>query len=348
MNRPQIYIDELAVFPVVKNTSFEEVMEILLKGQFVLIEDYYSTGLSLLNTLKKKFKNLNKDDFNLSRKERRNFRELSHKVLLEVENHRLSVKKAPDIPWFKKLYPEEDYFVISFPDVQALNSSWQWYKNGIEIPGLLHKIHPWYGVYFPTRFEHIELFNDWLDNFGEEKKSACDIGAGCGILSFLLEKNGYKKILATDINPNAIKNMEQELEKYQYKNIKVKQGDFFAKEDEKFDLIVFNPPWLPEPASNAHLDMAVYYSKDLFPEFFKQAEGRLKPNARLVLMFSNLIKLTHPDQPHPIEDELNKNKRFVLDMLLQKSVSKGSKRTLRNTSRRAEEQVELWVLKTKT
>lgn len=139
---PTIYKDELAVFPIDKSTRFDEAFDILSKGNYVLVEDLYSTGLQLLNDLKKRFRNLEKADFKASRKDRTNFRTLSHRILLEVENHRLVVRKAPDIPWLQKLYPDDEYFAISFPDIQALNSSWQWYKNGINIPGLSHKIHP--------------------------------------------------------------------------------------------------------------------------------------------------------------------------------------------------------------
>lgn len=348
LNKPQIFTAELAVFPVDKSTAFKDVFEIISEGNFVLIEDLYSTGLQLMNTLKKRFSNLEKSNFKQSRKERGGYRELSHRILVEVENHQLLLKKAPDIPWLKKLYSEEEYFAISFPDAQALNSSWQWYKNGIAIPGLSHKIHPWYGVYFPTRFEHIELFNNWLNEYGGDKKRAYDIGSGSGILSFLLEKSGFKKVWATDINPNAIKSMEEEINKHHYKKIEFKLGKLFADENSKADLIVFNPPWLPEPTKNNHLDAAVYYSEELFSEFFQQSKERLYADGKLVLLFSNLVNLTHPDETHPIEEELKNNKRFELDKLLKKQVSKASQKTKRYGSRRSQEMVELWILKLKS
>jgi len=346
--KPQIYTQELAVFPVDKHTSFEDVFDVISDGNFILVEDLYSTGLQLLNDLKRKFRNLEKLDFKASRKERIDFRLLSHLFLLEVENHHLMVKKAPDIPWLKKFYPDDEYFAISFPDVQALNSSWQWYKNGINIPGLSHKIHPWYGVYFPTRFEHIELFSEYLSNYSGTKNMAYDIGSGSGILSFLLETYNFERTLATDINPNAIMSMDEDIKRNRYEKIKIKRGDFFAGENEQAEMIVFNPPWLPEPIKNSYIDQAVYYSDDLFSEFFEQASKRLKPNGKLAILFSNLIKLTHPNHPHPIEEEINTHKRFKLVKLLQKKVAKGSQKTKRNTSRRDFELAELWILQLNT
>lgn len=179
-------------------------------------------------------------------------------------------------------------------------------------------------MYFPTRFEHIELFYEWLKGSDGEKNKAYDIGSGSGVLSFLLEKQGFDKVYATDINPNAILSLIEEINKNKYSNIVVKQGNLFANIREKADLIVFNPPWLPEPTKNAHLDQAVYHSNDLFDDFFNEAKKRLNAEGKLVLLFSNLIKLTHPDCPHPIEEELNKNKRFKLESLLQKEVAKSS------------------------
>lgn len=112
--------------------------------------------------------------------------------------------------------------------------------------------------------------------------------------------------------------MEESIHKHSYKNIELMEGDLFAQKDELADLIVFNPPWLPEKRQNSPLDAAVYYGEDLFPNFFEQAKKRLDTNGRLVLLFSNLLHLTHADHPHPIESELQKNKRFLLDQLLKR------------------------------
>jgi SAM-dependent methyltransferase len=342
--KPQIYTEELAVFPIDKNTLWKEVWTVLEEGHFVIIEDYYSTGLQLMNDLKKQFRQLEQKDFKQSRNARAAFREVSHRVLLEVDDHRLLVRKAPEIPWLEKLYREEEYFAISFPDVQALNSSWQWYSKGLNIPGLSHLIHPWYGVYFPTRFEHIELFNEFLQQLAEPVKSAYDIGCGSGILSFLMKQRGIEKIMGTDLNPNAILSMNEDIKRNNYNMIEVRQGDLFADFIDEADMVVFNPPWLPEKQKNASIDQAVYYSEDLFPRFFQEAENKLNPHGKLVLLFSNLVKLTHPDDAHPIEEELEKNTRFKLNRLLQRKVASGSRKTNRNTSRRVNEKVELWIL----
>ncbi|MEP1488725.1 MAG: hypothetical protein ABJK28_09885 [Algibacter sp.] len=103
----------------------------------------------------------------------------------------MTVKKSPFIGWLEKLYPEITDFLLPFPHVQGLNSAWQWYQNGISIPVLRNKIHPYYGTYFPTRFDHLILFDNWLNRYNGPKKSAIEVGIGSGVLSFQMIKHGF-------------------------------------------------------------------------------------------------------------------------------------------------------------
>ncbi len=99
------------------------------------------------------------------REYRSEYRKLSNLILIEIVDHKLKVKKSPSIGWLEKLYPETSDFLLPFPQVQGLNSAWQWYQNGISIPVLRNKVHPYYGTYFPTRFDHLKLFDNWLKRY---------------------------------------------------------------------------------------------------------------------------------------------------------------------------------------
>lgn len=342
--RPPIIQGEIEVFPFRKNDDIQEAIEVLSEGHYVLILDFYSTGLALLNELKRQLKHMPPSQFQEERNTRSKFRELSHRILLEVSHHRLRVKKAPQVGWLKVLYLELDEFALSFPEVQGLNSSWQWYEKGLQVPVLKEKIHPWFGTYFPTRFEHLELFEDYLKHYKGSKETAFDVGVGSGILSLQMQKHGFKNVTASDNNPNAIIGMKEELNRKQIANIKLLYGDFFVDSQELQDLIVFNPPWLPATGNIENLDSAIYYDDSLFSEFFKQASQNIKPNGRVVLVFSNLAQITHLDSNHPIEEELAHGNRFKKVALLKKSVAKASTKTKRDLTRRSSEWVELWVL----
>jgi release factor glutamine methyltransferase len=75
-------------------------------------------------------------------------------------------------------------------------------------------------------------------------KRALEIGTGSGILSILLSDR-IEKIVAVDINPKAIKYAKKTAKKDGVKNIRFIESDLFENVKGKFDLIFFNPPYLP-------------------------------------------------------------------------------------------------------
>ncbi len=346
-DRPTPIVTDIEVYPFRKNSDQAAAITAIMNGHYVLIEDFYSSGLIILNRLKKQIVHNNSDhSFKNQRESRSIFRKLSHQILLEVENHKLMVKKAPEIGWLKILYPELVEFLLPFPQVQGLNSSWQWYEKGITIPVLDTKIHPYFGTYFPTRFEHLQLFDKWLSAYDREKESAIDIGVGCGVLTLQMLKHGFNQVCSTDNNPNAIIGLNK---KFFNKNLASKinlfHGDLFADCNSKTELIVFNPPWIPASHNLESLDTAIYYDDDLFPRFFAEAKKYLKPEGRIVLLFSNLAEITKSSITHPVETELKKGGRFKKELFWTKKVKAASKKTKRNQNWRNEELVELWVLK---
>lgn len=330
-----------------QKTDTQETIEALLLGNHILIEGFYSNGLNLLNNLQAylKIKHPNQG-FQEQRAFRLEYQQLSNLVLIEVNDHQLMVKKAPLIGWLAKLYPESTAFLLPFPQIQGLNSAWQWYVNGVKIPVLRNKLHPYYGVYFPTRFEHLQLFDNWLKHYKGAKKSAIDVGIGSGILSLQLMNYGFQKSFGTDMNPNAIIGLQESMKGTKLAlKIELAYGHLFATWDKQTELIVFNPPWLPASHDLNRLDEAIYYNDQLFPEFFEEAKKRLLPEGRIVLLFSNLGQITKVTTAHPIVDELQNESRFVLDKCFKKSVKSASSKTKRNQHWRGEEEVELWVLK---
>jgi len=321
-------------------------IDALINGEYVLVFDFYSTGLLVLKALKQYLETLHKQNtFSQQREFRAEYNTLSNRLLVSVSNHQLKVKKSPEIGWFNQLYPDLTEYLLPFPKVQGLNSAWQWYKKGVNIPGLIKTIHPFYDTYFPTRFEHLELFNDWLVKATISKQTAYDIGVGSGALTFKLLQDGFSKIICTDTNPNAIIGMEKGLNNNSA--VDLHYGSLFAHCDTLADLIVFNPPWIPIKQDVKGIDKAIFYDDKLFPDFFEQASKRLKPDGRLILIFSNLAEVTNVTTENPIHLELLNNSRFEKDVLLTKSVSKASSKTKRNQNWRNDELVQLWVLKLK-
>jgi 16S rRNA G966 N2-methylase RsmD len=346
-DRPEPIISDIDVVPFKRRMDPQVAIDALVDGYYVLVDDYYSSGIFVLHELKKYLTNNTSDKSYREQHDSRSvFRELSHKLLLEIRNNKIAIKKAPEIGWLKILYPELNEFLLPFPQIQGLNSSWQWYQKGISIPVLKRKIHPWFGTYFPTRFEHLELFDSWLKDYKGDKKSAIDIGTGSGVLSFQLAKHGFEKVYGTDSNPNAIIGLKEDLRVNNLQSkIELFHGDLFANCSTKTELIVFNPPWIPAFHNIDGIDKAIYYEPNLFTRFFAEAKKHLNENGRIVLLFSNLAQITKVGELHPIEAELSVNNQFKKELFIQKKVAPASKNSRRDQHWRSSERVELWVLK---
>jgi release factor glutamine methyltransferase len=81
----------------------------------------------------------------------------------------------------------------------------------------------------------------------EEKEVVLDLGTGCGVLAVLAAKKA-KKVVATDINPYAIKCAKKNAKMNGVEEkIEFRLGDIFQpiKPNETFSLILFNVPYLP-------------------------------------------------------------------------------------------------------
>ena len=349
-DRPDIITTPIEAISFYRKMDTAETVDEMLEGKYVLVEEFYSNGLQVLNELKKNLLHKYTDkSFQGQRDYRAAFREASHRLLLKVKDNQLLVKKSPDFGWLELLYPDVSEFYVSFPGVQGMNSSWQWYKKGLEVKTLDLTIHPYYGTYFPTRFDHLKLFDKWLKRYDGAKTNAIDIGVGSGVLSFQLIQNGFEHIYASDTNKNAIIGVSKEIKRLGYESkITLHHGDLFEDCDVKADLIVFNPPWLfAKHTLEEGIDKAMYYEEDLFPRFFEQALEHLTPEGKVILIFSNLAQVVDEESTHPIIEELQKNNRFRKELHLRRDVRASSRRTKRRDSRDTEK-VELWVLAPKT
>ncbi|MEM3356797.1 MAG: 50S ribosomal protein L11 methyltransferase, partial [Candidatus Bathyarchaeia archaeon] len=85
----------------------------------------------------------------------------------------------------------------------------------------------------------------------QEGERVLDMGTGCGILGIVASKRAHE-VIAVDVNPYAVR-----CAKYNSKvndvlsKIATVQGDLFTwlSENAKFDVILFNAPYLPEDGS---------------------------------------------------------------------------------------------------
>jgi release factor glutamine methyltransferase len=78
-----------------------------------------------------------------------------------------------------------------------------------------------------------------------------DIGTGCGNLALCLAKiNPHWKITATDISQKALKIVKKNAIVHQVKNLKIVRSNLFNNLNDKYNIIITNPPYLSEKGYN--------------------------------------------------------------------------------------------------
>ena len=314
----------------------------LRAGEELLVSDHYITGVKILDQLESLLQPPARDaSYQVRQASQRTRRTASLRLLAPIVRHRLALKGARPIGFLAELYPELSSFFLPFVQAQELHGAWKRYREGVRLSVLGHRVHPFYGTYFPTRTSQLELFGTWLSQYQGPRARAVDVGTGCGVLALMLCKAGFERVLATDSNPNAVESVARELRRFPAAPpIDLLQGDLFCQDSAPADLVVFNPPWMQKKADGLH-DSALYFEDGLFERFFEQAWARIHDTGRIVLVFSNVIQLVQPDLPHPILAELERG-RLRLVRKLHRKVKPAPTET--GQRRRTRERVEVWEL----
>jgi release factor glutamine methyltransferase len=125
-----------------------------------------------------------------------------------------------------------------------------------------------------------------------------DMGTGSGILGILAAKNAIE-VLSVDVNPHAIRCAKQNArQNHTQGNMNFVQGDLFAplNEIEKFDLILFNAPYLPSEAGEEDTWLGRAWAggatgRQIIDRFISLAPAHLKVNGMILLMQSNLANV---------------------------------------------------------
>jgi release factor glutamine methyltransferase len=147
-----------------------------------------------------------------------------------------------------------------------------------------------YSVYYPA--EDSILLASALDENLSGKK-ALDVGCGSGFLSILMAKRGAA-VSATDIDSDAVMAAEKNAER-NHAPIKLVMADLFPPGKEKFDLIVFNPPYLPEDAEEhikyikkKHQIHGGTTGRETIKRFLRAAHQRIKRKGKILFVASSL------------------------------------------------------------
>ncbi len=121
-----------------------------------------------------------------------------------------------------------------------------------------------------------------------------EIGCGSGeVLIRLYKRFPEIKFTGADISDKAL---DSARDKFQKKRVKIRliKSDLFSNISNKFDLIIFNPPYLPN--DKEFRDNCLHggpKGNETSIKFLKQAVNHLKNHGRIILLTSSL---SHPEE----------------------------------------------------
>ncbi len=120
-----------------------------------------------------------------------------------------------------------------------------------------------------------------------------EIGTGTGIVSLYCAEHGATRIVATDINPQAVANTLYNADlfgvedKLEVRVVSIDHPGPFAviNAEEKFDLIISNPPWEDAPVEEVAAHALYDPGFALLDGLLEQSATYLHPNGKLLLAY---------------------------------------------------------------
>ena len=146
-------------------------------------------------------------------------------------------------------------------------------------------------VYKPAEDTFLLAENMHL-NGGEE---VLEIGCGCGVLSLLAARKA-RRVVAVDLNSEAVKAAKANaLANSLESKVEVRLGNLFEPlkpGKEKFDLIIFNPPYLPGNLKDSSIAEKAWIGgrggREILDRFLNDAGKWLKPKGRIIFVQSSI------------------------------------------------------------
>ncbi|MFH0836538.1 MAG: HemK2/MTQ2 family protein methyltransferase [Candidatus Aenigmatarchaeota archaeon] len=148
----------------------------------------------------------------------------------------------------------------------------------LEVPG---------SAYYPA--DDSELFADFIVKKRVKflRKRVLEIGSGSGLLSILCSRFGAD-VLAVDINPDAVLATRENaiINKVE---LVTAESDLFSGVKEKYDIIIFNAPYLPDEDVLTKKAQSINYNKgDIIKRFLLEYRKYLRKNGKVYILVSSI------------------------------------------------------------
>lgn len=294
--------------PVDDRLKADTALKRVRRGEFLLYTGDFHNAKQLLGALGRRLaRPANaRSPLEAFRAERR-ARQLEHETLSRIVvaldgAYTLGLSRAPDVAqacrevWGE---PQAATTVVPLKQLLGMLGAAEWRRKGLAVPGLNGLLHPHYGVYLPTRTDYVELLLSLPDVKG---RRVFDVGTGTGVLSLLLLQRGAASVSATDCDSRAVACARENAERLGLaKRFQVREADLFP--EGQADLVVCNPPWIPEPPKN-RVDRAVFDEDNRFLlRFLEGLPAALAPRGEGLLILSDLAVLLGLRPPGWLEEQ---------------------------------------------
>ncbi len=282
-------------------------------------------------------------EFHRQRQHRAHRARLLGTVLVELgPGHVLDLRRAPDVAAAcHEVYGRSDTTaVVALRELIGVRSAHAWRSTGIPVPAIGARIHPHHGVFAPTRTDYVDLVARAPLPPG---RRAFDIGTGTGVLAALLLHRGVPAVVATDIEPRAVRCAQDNLQRLGFADRStVLQRDLFPPG--RADLVVCNPPWMPgSPASP--LEAGVYDRRGTtLSAFVRGLPDHLTPTGEAWLVVSDLPELLGLRDPATLPALVSTAGLVVRDRLTAAPGTRGGSEDDPLAALRRRETIALWRL----
>ncbi|WP_424861314.1 methyltransferase [Streptomyces sp. MMS24-I29] len=236
------------------------------------------------------------ESFHLHRKARSHRARVLGRLLVRLEDdYCLNLRRAPDVrqACTEAYGPPSEPMAVSLTELLGVIGAHQWRTKGVEVPALDARIHPHYGVFSPVRGEYVDLVAHTplpaLAAHRAGRRTAFDLGTGTGVLAAVLARRGIDHVVATDISPRALACARENVRRLHLTgHVDIVGPGLFP--EERADLIVCNPPWIPARPTSA-VEQGVYDSgSSMLRNFLDGLTAHLEPGGEGWLILSDLAE----------------------------------------------------------
>jgi methylase of polypeptide subunit release factors len=147
-------------------------------------------------------------------------------------------------------------------------------------------------VFAPIRGANVDLVAEQAEHARLAGRTVFDVGTGTGVLACVLARRGACRVVATDADERAVACARDNVSRLALGAVvdvrKVDAGDPFPPGSA--DILVCNPPWIPEAAATG-LDHAVFDPGGrLLRGFVEGVPDHLEPGGQAWLVLSDLAE----------------------------------------------------------